>query len=67
MPFNVAVESDSFNVTMPRESERHGSQPCLFLKASGLEGGFKLLANFNRAVLTGQQTKYGVQFVTWPD
>lgn len=35
------------------------------LKAKGLEGGYKLLAEFNGAVLAGQPTRYGVQFVTW--
>ena len=35
------------------------------LKASGLEDEFKLLADFNGAVLAGQETKYGAQFVTW--
>ena len=35
------------------------------LKASGLSEEFKLLANFNGSVLAGQETKYGVQMVTW--
>lgn len=35
------------------------------LKAKGLEGGYKLLAEFNGAVLAAQSTKYGVQFATW--
>lgn len=35
------------------------------LKAKGLESGYRLLAEFNGAVLAGQPTKYGVQFVTW--
>ncbi len=35
------------------------------LKASGLEGDFRLLANFNHMVLAGHPTKYGIQFVTW--
>lgn len=36
-----------------------------FLKASGLSEEFKLLADFNGTVLAGQETKYGVQFVSW--
>lgn len=36
-----------------------------FLKASGLSEEFKLLADFNGTVLAGQETKYGVQLVTW--
>ena len=35
------------------------------LKASGLGDEFKLLADFNGTVLAGQETKYGVQLVTW--
>lgn len=35
------------------------------LKASGLDESFKLLADFGGVVLAGQETKYGVQFVTW--
>ena len=35
------------------------------LKASGLSEEFKLLADFNGSVLAGQETKYGVQMVTW--
>ena len=35
------------------------------LKAKGLEGGYKLLVEFNGAVLAAQSTKYGVQFATW--
>jgi len=36
-----------------------------FLTASGLEGNYRLLAEFNGAVLAGHPTRYGVQFVTW--
>ena len=35
------------------------------LKADGLEGGYKVLADFNGTVLAGVQSKYGVHFVTW--
>ena len=35
------------------------------LKAKGLGGSYRLLAEFNGTVLAGQPTKYGVQFVTW--
>ena len=35
------------------------------LKASGLSEEFKLLADFNGSVLAGQETKYGIQMVTW--
>lgn len=35
------------------------------LKASGLEGDYRALAEFNNVVLAGHQTKYGMEFVTW--
>lgn len=35
------------------------------LKAKGLEGVYKLLAEFNGTVLAGHPTQQGVQFVTW--
>lgn len=35
------------------------------LKADGLGEPYKLLADFNGAVLAGHSTEYGVQFVTW--
>ncbi len=35
------------------------------LKASGLEGNYRLLAEFNNAVLAGHPTEQGVQFITW--
>ena len=35
------------------------------LKASGLEGDYRILADFNGTVLAGTPSKHGVQFVTW--
>lgn len=35
------------------------------LTASGLQGDYRLLADFNNMVLAGHPTRYGVQFVTW--
>ena len=35
------------------------------IKASGLEGDYRLLAEFNDVVLAGHQTRYGMEFVTW--
>lgn len=35
------------------------------LEASGLEGDYRILADFNGTVLAGCHSKYGVQFVTW--
>ena len=35
------------------------------LKASGLEGDYRILTDFNGTVLAGVQSKHGVHFVTW--
>ena len=35
------------------------------LKASGLDGDYRVLADFGSAVLAGHPTECGVQFVTW--
>ena len=35
------------------------------LKVSGLEGDYRILADFNGTVLAGTHSKHGVQFVTW--
>ncbi len=35
------------------------------LKASGLEGDYRLLAEFDSAVLAGHPTGHGVEFATW--
>ena len=35
------------------------------LKASGLVGDYRILADFGDAVLAGHPTERGVQFVTW--
>ena len=35
------------------------------LKAQGLSGDFRVLADFNGTVLAGHPTEYGVHFVTW--
>ena len=35
------------------------------LKASGLDGDYRILADFGGTVLAGSPDKYGIQFVTW--
>lgn len=35
------------------------------LKASGLEGDYRILTDFNGTVLAGVQSKHGVHFITW--
>ncbi len=43
----------------------HQMETAPFLKADGLEDGYKVLADFNGTVLAGVQSKHGVHFVTW--
>ncbi len=40
-------------------------EPALRLKAGGLTGDYRVLADFGSAVLAGHPTERGVQFVTW--
>ena len=40
-------------------------EPAPQLKASGLDGDYRILADFGGTVLAGSPSKYGVQFVTW--
>ena len=35
------------------------------IKASGLEGDYRALAEFNDVILAGHQTRFGMEFVTW--
>lgn len=35
------------------------------IKASGLEGDYRALAEFNNVVLAGHKTRFGMEFVTW--
>lgn len=34
------------------------------IKASGLEGDYRSLAEFNNVVLAGYETRFGIEFVT---
>ena len=36
-----------------------------FLKATGLEGDYRILGQINDTVLAGHFTRFGVQFITW--
>ena len=40
-------------------------EPAPQLKASGLDGDYRILADFGGTVLAGTPSKHGVQFVTW--
>ena len=51
------IHSTSWNMTAMETAP----QP----EASGLEGDYRILADFNGTVLAGTHSKHGVQFVTW--
>ena len=40
-------------------------EQALQIHASGLEGDYRTLAEFNNVVLVGHQTRFGMEFVTW--
>lgn len=40
-------------------------EQALQIKASGLDGDYRALAEFNNVVLAGHQTRFGMEFVTW--
>ena len=53
--------------TVARTTSEYMSQMAAApqLTASGLEGDYRVLADFNNIVLAGHPTQYGHQFVTW--
>ena len=60
--------------TLPVEGEQFAAKTLEYmtameatpqLKASGLDGDYRILADFGGTVLAGTPSKYGVQFVTW--
>ena len=53
---SIAVETQAYMRQMA------AAPPLL---AEGLSGNYRLLAEYNGAVLAGHQTRYGVQFITW--
>ena len=64
-PERVAAKDIVYeNVRITAEYMRQ-METAPFLKADGLEDGYRVLADFNDIVLAGIQSKYGVQFVTW--
>ena len=64
-PERVAAKDIVYeNVRITAEYMRQ-METAPFLKADGLEDGYKVLADFNGTVLAGVQSKHGVYFVTW--
>ena len=53
---DIAAKTLEYMTTMESASQ---------LKASGLDGDYRILADFGGTVLAGTPSKHGVQFVTW--
>lgn len=64
MPDSLIVSPNSSHLS---QQPPHGSRPNQMERRNieGLSEEYKLLADFNGAVLAGKSSEYGVQFVTW--
>ena len=61
----VAAKDKVYEIVRTIAEYMRQMETAPFLKADGLEDGYKVLADFNGTVLAGVQSKHGVQFVTW--
>ena len=61
----VAAKDKVYEIVRTTAEYMRQMETAPFLKADGLEDGYKVLADFNGTVLAGSPSKYGVQFVTW--
>ena len=64
-PERVAAKDMVYEIVRTTAEYMRQMETAPFLKADGLEDGYKVLADFNGTVLAGVQSKYGVHFVTW--
>ena len=64
-PERIAAKDKVYEIVRTTAEYMRQMETAPFLKAEGLEDGYKVLADFNDIVLAGIQSKYGVQFVTW--
>ena len=64
-PERIAAKDMVYEIVRNTAEYMRQMEMAPFLKADGLEDGYKVLADFNGIVLAGIQSKYGVQFVTW--
>ena len=65
VPERIAAKDKVYEIVRTTAEYMRQMETAPFLKADGLEDGYKVLADFNDIVLAGIQRKYGVQFVTW--
>lgn len=67
------VFTDSRSETLDRVTDITGTTALYMrqmaaaplLTAAGLDGDYRLLAEFNGVILAGHHTSYGAQFITW--
>ena len=64
-PERIAAKDKVYEIVRTTAEYMRQMETAPFLKADGLEDGYKVLADFNGTVLAGVQSKHGVQFVTW--
>ena len=64
-PERVAAKDMVYEIVRNTAEYMWQMETAPFLKADGLEDGYKVLADFNGTVLAGVQSKHGVHFVTW--
>ena len=64
-PERIAAKDKVYEIVRITAEYMRQMETAPFLKADGLEDGYKVLADFNGIVLAGIQSKYGIQFVTW--
>ena len=60
----VAAKDKVYEIVRTTAEYMRQMETAPFLKADGLEDGYRVLADFNDIVLAGIQSKYGVQFVS---
>lgn len=64
-PERIAAKDKVYEIVRTTAEYMRQMEMVPFLKADGLEDGYKVLADFNGTVLAGVQSKHGVHFVTW--
>ena len=64
-PERIAAKDKVYEIVSITAEYMRQMEMAPFLKADGLEDGYKVLADFNGTVLAGVQSKHGIHFVTW--
>lgn len=64
-PEHVDAKDKAFHIVSTTAEYMRQMEQASSLQADSLEGGYKLLADFNGTVLAAMYSQCGVQFVTW--